>query len=139
VEKRNLPFVQVTYAQTENEYQGQGCFRYLLLQALTKYQNILSDHHQTKEAELAWKSLIKFPSGKMEIFVYDELNDKLLPTKNIPESKIWNEKEIPILLISLVKYPQLIQERLDADDIMKKQHNRNYNNIWFGHSTYFNP
>ena len=88
---------QITYSQTEPEFQRRGCFRYLLTTAVDTHGSILSDEYQSNKAKEAWKSLIKYPGPNLEIFVYDGSN-KIL-SLGMPENEIWNGRVSPVLLI----------------------------------------
>lgn len=140
---RELPYYQITYSQTESKYQKQGCFRYLLDQAVMKYDNILSDSHQTKESEMAWKSLTQYPSGKVHYYVYDIDSHEATPITYYNYQDIWNMKENPLILASKVIYSKKVQEHIDRDNMLKKKHTRDHDSLFYGinssSETYTNP
>jgi len=123
---------QITYTQTEPKYQRLGCFRYLLNTALDKHDEILSDDHQTTEAETAWKSLIRFPSGKIQIFVFNPKTNTKTPVKEVSYDKIWNGEEIPILMAKKVTHTQDVMEHIVRDNEIKKKSGRDYDSLWYG-------
>jgi ribosomal protein S18 acetylase RimI-like enzyme len=130
---------QITLAQTDPKFQGQGCFRYLLLKAVEDHNNILSDDHQTQQAADAWKSLIRYPSNRIKILLYDFESKKTIPISDVLDSEIWNQKENLVLMITKQKY---IKESI-RDTEIKKRYGRDYDSIWFGPNSsnddYINP
>lgn len=143
IEIRTAGMWQITYSLTREDFQKQGCFRYLLLKGLESTHQILSDSHQTPQARAAWKSLIRYPSSRMKIFVYDIANNVLTPTKNIDLHSIWNNEDDPVLLaVNVYRTQEVINQQLARDRVMEK-YNRNYDKIWFGKGTsnsdYINP
>jgi len=134
---------QITYTQTETNFQGQGCFRYLLTTAVNTHKSILSDTHQTNDSKLAWKSLIQYPGPNLEIFVYGVNTKNKIPSFDIPENKIWNNNENPVLLITSNS-----SNITDRNDVMKKLKettgiDRTTDGIWYGPNSstknYLNP
>jgi hypothetical protein len=132
----------ITYIHTDDEYQGIGCFRFLLNKALDIFDNIISDHHQTKEASDAWKGLIKYPGGKFNVYVYTE-DGSLSDTRDVPESEIWNGNTFPILLISKISHSFKQQQFLDKLDESSKRVGRDYMTLFHGPNSsgtdYINP
>jgi hypothetical protein len=129
---RGSGIYQISYSATDPKYQRRGCFRYLLMKALESHGEILSDTHQSPEAQLAWKSLIKNPSNRMRIYVYNEFTNDRIDATTIPENDIWNAKSNPILLASS---KHLTNEEIQRDlirDIKTKPYNRDYLSTWFG-------
>lgn len=140
---RDLPYYQVTYSQTSPEYQGLGCFRYLLDYAVNLYGNILSDTHQTIDAASAWKALSRYPSGKVHYYVYDMYDGS---TKKITYSnydEIWHNNENPVLLATKTINPPKLQEHIDRDNTIKKKYGRDHDSLFYGIKSsshdYINP
>ncbi len=135
---------QVSYSQTDLKFRRQGCFRYLLLQAVNMHNEILSDDHQTIESQNAWKALIKYPGGKFHIFLYNtKLNKILEKTYGLSDDKIWNQNEDTLLLVQKIQHSEKFLEHLNRDNEHKKKFGRDYNHIWFGtnssNNEYDNP
>lgn len=134
---------QISYAQTEPEYQGQGCFRYLLNLAITAHGSVLSDSHQTTASKDAWQSLIKYPGPSLDIFVYDTETKNQIPARDVPENQIWNNKDTPVLLATL--QPVDVKDRDRVMTRLKESNgiDRTISGIWYGpHSStddYKNP
>lgn len=139
---------QVTYSQTELEFRRCGCFRFLLLKALSTHGSILSDYSQSNDAKKAWKSLIQYPGPNMDIYIFNANNAaaELIPAASVTDSDRWNNKQIPVLLakksaITEIEYPvkaAAVDRLLENTGI-----DRTYMGIWFGknssNSTYDNP
>ncbi len=140
---RQLNKWQITYSQTILKFRGQGCFRYLLHKALDIHKEILSDDHQTPEAELAWKALIKYTDERMIIVVFDEVSKQEYSKNKIPFDKIWNENENFLLLAKKRIFTQKMLENRAKDNELKKKVNRDYDSIWYGQKSsnkdYVNP
>jgi hypothetical protein len=134
---------QITYAQTDPNFQGQGCFRYLLTTAVTTHGEVLSDEHQTASSRLAWSSLIKYPGPNLEIFVYDLDTGHKTPAVGVPESDIWNNKGHRVLLIKHQSTDAA--ERNNIMTALKESTgiDRTFDGIWYGPNsstdTYTNP
>lgn len=133
---------QITYTQTALDWQGQGCFRYLLTSAVATHGIVLSDDHQTQASKEAWKSLIKYPGPNLEIFVYDVDTKNKIPSFDVPDNEIWNNKSNPILLItnrSSISDRSRVMTRLKE----KTGIDRTTDGIWYGPNsstdTYINP
>ena len=135
---------QITYAQSEPDFQNQGCFRYLITAAVSTHDSILSDDHQTDKSKKAWQSLIKYPGPGIEIFVFDTSTKAKLPSQNVPEDKIWNNQTNPVLLISKSNNA----ETTDRNNVMTALKetigiDRTIKGIWYGKnsstSNYINP
>ena len=126
------PVWQIKYTETDSGYQNRGCFRYLLIRAVNQHKEVMSDDHQTPEAVRAWKGLIQYPGGQMEIWVVD--GDTRTPTYGVPTEQIWNDKETPILLVTnrLVGSSVVVNESRERS--MKKSglDFRMEINMWFG-------
>lgn len=140
---RDEPYYQVTYSQTEPEFQGLGCFRYLLEYAVLKYDNILSDDHQTPEAGSAWRALSAFPGSRVHYFIYDtQFGSKSRITRHNYD-EIWNGDPNPLLLASKINYPTKLQEHIIRDNEIKKKIGRDYNSLFYGESaindSFINP
>lgn len=97
---RDSNFWQITYTQTEQDFKGQGCFRYLITAAVNSHGSVLSDDHQTPQSKQAWKSLIQYPGPNLNIFVYDTDTQNKIPSTDFSENEIWNNKSNPVLLIT---------------------------------------
>lgn len=137
---RNHGLWQITYAQTKSEFQGQGCFRYLLTMAANKHNMILSDDHQTNESKTAWKSLIKYPGPRLDIWVYD--NNQKCNVSDYTDNDIWNDKPDPILAATSKSNSD---DRSSTMNKLKENMNidRTENGIWYGpkssNKDYTNP
>lgn len=134
---------QISYAQTEPAFSGQGCFRYLLTSAVAAHGMVLSDDHQTNSAKEAWKSLIRYPGPNLEISVYDTDTGNKIPVADVPENAIWNDKSNPVLLIT-----RQSSSKSNRDEVMTglKESvgiDRTTSGIWYGANsstdTYTNP
>lgn len=132
IELRELPYYQITYSQTERNFQRQGCFRYLLDYAVSMYSNIVSDSRQTKEAASAWVSLSLYPSGKTNYYIYDTDNGRTEKITYKNHESIWNSNDNPVILASKVKHPDNIQEKLDRSNELKKRHKRDHDSLFYG-------
>lgn len=136
---------QITYSQTESRFRGQGCFRYLLTKGVLEHGAVLSDSHQTQEAIDAWKSLIRFPGGQIQILLYDVDTGKTSKTHGVPEEEIWNQRTNTVLMASKQKYTSEGLHRMQKRDQWHQMHgtNRDCNSIWYGPDSstdsYFNP
>ncbi len=128
---RDLGLWQITYTQTEKEFQGQGCFRYLLSTAVNNHNMVLSDDHQTTESKNAWKSLIKYPGPNLEIWVYDTFNHQKYTVDDYTDTDIWNNKTNPVLAATLKSN---ISNRNPIMDRLKGNMNidRTDEGIWYG-------
>jgi len=134
---------QISYAQTELDYRGQGCFRFLILKAVNDHKKILSDTNQTEESKSAWKSLIKLPGGTIKIFLYDINTKELSPTLGTAENHIWGDSANPLLMITESQLTSQVKEVLDRDEEFKEKIQRDHDTIWFGpessNKKYINP
>lgn len=134
---------QITYTQTESDYQGQGCFRYLLTKAVATHGTILSDENQTNSSKKAWQGLIKYPGPNLSIFTYNTTTHEKNSAVDYSEDDIWNNKTIPVLMITSQNNIES-----DRDSIMKQLKentgiDRTEYGIWYGPNTsngkYLNP
>lgn len=134
---------QITYAQTQPNFRGQGCFRYLLIAAVKTHKQVLSDERQTPLSKQAWISLIQHPGSNLNIYVYDIKTKKQLPAKDVPVNDIWNDKDDPVLMVTFSSSNQT-----DRNSIMAKLKestgiDRTDEGIWYGPNSstdsYFNP
>jgi hypothetical protein len=141
---RDEIFWQITYTETDEKFQGQGCFRYLINQAVKAHGEILSDTHQTPKSKIAWQSLIKHPGPELNIYVYDVERKIKQPAYEILDNQIWNNKSNPVLMVTKTSYNQ----NNVRESVMKKLMDqvgidRTDNGIWYGPGTsnhdYFNP
>jgi hypothetical protein len=145
LDQREDPTWQITLSQTQEQYQDQGCFRYLLLKAVSSHGEVLSDTHQTAEAKAAWQSLIRYPGGLMQILSVDTETNTVYPTWNVPEDEIWNQETSPVLLARKQQYSEKILESMKKRDAWHHVNNtgRDHDSIWFGpdssNSEYINP
>lgn len=127
---RETRYFQVTLSQTDKKYQQRGCFRYLLFKAVDRHYTVLSDDHQTPEAEKAWKSLIRYPSEFASIGVYDVDTGTITPTTNTDPGSIWNQHPNPVLIIQ--RKSKSLQECMDREVDIKSKFGRDFSSIWFG-------
>lgn len=136
---------QITYSQTEPEFQGQGCFRYLLNSAVAVHNTILSDDHQTSLSKKSWQSLIKYPGPNLEIFVYDTRTKKKISSTRVQDKDIWNNKSNPVLMITESNSGL---NNTDRDRVMSRlkettRIDRTEIGLWYGIGTstteYYNP
>jgi GNAT superfamily N-acetyltransferase len=140
LEIRTYPYFQVTYSQTEPEFQRQGCFRFLLEKAVDTHSHVLSDNRQTTEATAAWKSLIQYPGGRMHFYLFNGTTIDKLP---LEYKTIWNNEELPLVIASKIQYTVEQLQRSKHDDERRMKYNRHRNYIWFGPNSstpeYTNP
>ena len=145
LEIRTNDLWQIVYTQTTVSFRGQGCFRYLLEKSVVDHGQVLSDSHQTVASANAWKSLIRYPGGRMLIFVYNTDTKQLSSAHEIESLDIWNQTNNPILLATKVAHSMQEQENMDLRDRshLAKKTGRDHNSIWFGPGTsngdYINP
>lgn len=134
---------QITYAQTEPDFYGHGCFRYLVTAAVATHGTVLSDDHQTNSAKQAWKSLIQYPGPNLDIFVYDTDTKNKVSSADAPEQEIWNNHDNPVLLIT-----HKSSVTVNRNPVMTKLKettgiDRTSDGIWYGPNsstdTYINP
>ena len=131
---------QITYTETDKNHRRQGCFRYLLLKAVEKYSTIISDTHQTKDAEDSWRSLIQYPSDRLQFKMYDTSNDAI---EDIDTNKVWNNTGEYVLLVTNAHFTTEMLEKSNARDKYTKFSNTHFEGMWFGEHTsgngYINP
>lgn len=136
----NSDYHQITYTETEKDFQRQGCFRYLLSKAVEKYTTIISDDRQTKNAENAWKSLIQYPSERLQFKMYNQRGKSI---EDIDISKIWNHTDEYVILVTNKNFTTEMLERSNIRDKYAKFSNTHFDGIWFGKNTsnddYENP
>jgi hypothetical protein len=132
---REEPYYQLTSTQTEAAFRNQGCFRYLLMKGLEQHSKILSDDNQSPEARIAWEALLNYP-GKMTISLYDKYTKKSQKLINVADAY---DNDRYLLLASKMLIPQHIQEQNARNDLKKKSINRDYNSLFYGPSTVYNP
>ena len=135
---------QITYTETDEKFQGQGCFRYLVNQAVNLHGEILSDTHQTPKSKIAWQSLIKYPGPELDIYVYDSETKIKHPASKILDHQIWNNESNPVLLVTKTSYNQNdVRESVMKKLVDQVGIDRTNNGIWYGLGTsdknYFNP
>jgi hypothetical protein len=134
---------QITYAQTEAHFRGQGCFRYLLTTAVSTHGMVLSDDQQTTSSREAWKSLIKYPGPNLKIFVYNTNTGDKMPASGVPENEIWNKTSEPVLLITYQEYRDAGREKVMSKLKESTGIDRTTLGIWYGPNSstddYVNP
>jgi hypothetical protein len=145
LEIRTNDLWQIVYSQTDLQFRGQGCFRYLLEKSVLDHGAVLSDSHQTGLASAAWKSLIQYPGGLMLIFVYNTVTKHAQSAHDVDPGDIWNQRENPVLLAKKISYTVKEQANMQHRDQrhIQKQTGRDHVSIWFGPGTsnhnYYNP
>jgi hypothetical protein len=134
---------QISYTETDINYQGQGCFRYLINTSVNRHSEILSDTHQTDESKNAWKSLIKHPSEKISIYVLNMETKNIILASLVPENEIWNEQDSTVLLIRKNIFSPELLENWDRNNTRKKKNGRDYDSLFYGSLSsskdYINP
>lgn len=136
----NSKYYQVTYTESLPEYRRQGCFRYLLLKSIEQHSTILSDERQTKDAEESWKSLIQYPSERIQFYMYNISKDSIEP---VDITKIWNNTDDYTVMATNKHVTTEMLERSKIRDKYTVKVSRHFDGLWFGPHTstteYINP
>lgn len=136
----NSEYYQLTYTETDKEFRRQGCFRYLLMKAVEKYNTIISDDRQTKDAENSWRTLIQYPSERLQFKMYNTITKTI---EDIDVDKIWNNSDEYVVLVTNKHFTTEMLERSNIRDRYTKFSNTHFEGIWFGKHTsneeYNNP
>ena len=140
LDERDTPYWQISYTETLASYRRQGCFRYLLLKTVENHTTILSDEHQTKEAENAWKSLMQYPSDRLQFKMY---NTKTGDIEDIDQSMVWNDSSVYVMMITNSHFTESMKQRSATRDKYAIKNNRHFDGLWFGldssNENYDNP
>lgn len=140
LDERDTPYWQISYTETVSTYRRQGCFRYLLLKAVGNHTTILSDEHQTSEAENAWKSLIQYPSERLQFKMY---NTKTGDIEDVDQALVWNDSSEYIMMITNSHFTESMKHQSEIRDRYTIKNNRHFDGLWFGpdssNTNYDNP
>jgi hypothetical protein len=129
LDKRDLPYWQISYTETVPNFRKQGCFRYLLMKSLDIHSTVLSDEHQTIEAKNAWKSLIQYPSDRIQFKMYNTRTGDIV---SVEQEYVWNDSSEYVMMATNEHMNEsIIQRSLIRDEYTTKT-NRNFDGIWFG-------
>ena len=129
LDERDTPYWQISYTETLPNYRRQGCFRYLLLKAVENHTTILSDEHQTNEAENAWKSLIQYPSERLRFKMY---HTKTGDIEDIDQSMVWNDSSIYVMMVTNSHFTESMKHQSEIRDKFTTKNNRHFEGLWFG-------
>jgi len=140
LDERDTPYWQISYTETVSTYRRQGCFRYLLLKAVEKHTTILSDEHQTKESEHAWKSLIQYPSERLQFKMY---NTKTGDIEDVEQQIVWDDTSVYVMLVTNSHFTESMKHLSEIRDSYTIKNNRHFDGLWFGpessNENYENP